>query len=97
MAVGAATALLLAPETGEELRSQLQDDAARSTEALQNALQRDVAEVNDRIAKMQVTLQQYAEKASSSSSDISESAADAVEAAQDAVDAAQDAVDEASA
>ena len=56
-AVGAVAALLLAPESGEEMRRQLEDSVTRSTESLQQAWQRDMQEMNERVASLQATMQ----------------------------------------
>ncbi|MCP4168073.1 MAG: YtxH domain-containing protein [Chloroflexi bacterium] len=58
ISLGAVAAMLLAPETGEELRKQLQDQAARNKSALQDAWQRDLQELNERISNMQATMQE---------------------------------------
>ena len=62
LALGAVAALLLAPETGEELRSQIQDAANRDMTRLQEAFQRDMEELNTRMAKMQTEMQSYVQE-----------------------------------
>ncbi|MCO6450617.1 MAG: YtxH domain-containing protein [Caldilineales bacterium] len=63
IAVGAVAALLLAPETSEELRHQILDTTTRDMTKLQDAMQRDMNELNTRVAKMQTDLQSYFQKA----------------------------------
>ena len=58
VALGAMAALLLAPESGEELRRQLEDSVNRSTDSLQQAWSRDMQEMNERVASLQAALQQ---------------------------------------
>ncbi len=64
ISLGAVAAMLLAPETGEELRKQLQDQAARNKIALQDAWQRDLTELNERISSMQASMQENVDSAS---------------------------------
>jgi len=58
-AVGAATALFLAPSSGEDLRTQVQEIAERDAQRLQQAWQQDMQKMNDQMAKLQSQIQDY--------------------------------------
>ena len=77
-AIGAVTALLFAPQTGAELRANLQEQAVAERQRLQALLEQQMAELQPQIEKLQKDIQKVlenTEQIAEAESDTSEEAA----------------------
>jgi gas vesicle protein len=72
--VGAVAALMLAPESGEELRTHLLEEGRREQERVKAEYEKNAAELRNRLDKLQTDIQSMRNRASEAVEEVTDSA-----------------------